>query len=449
MNGTLCMLISNPTFRHVRASIESAVKYVVPHVDEVLLASSTQCRAEKWPQKFEHLFGDRVKVRHYEGADSRDDVARVRFGLFDAAQGDWIYSLDDDDGVLGPPMSPGTLSSKVFLEQLGFYHSSILAVCGEDSGPRRRGDIYERPSKAIETRLDANHFRGSFYAYRREAWQEVAPYLDRDLTDYEEWRVVWHMLRLGWKGHYDNRVIQYQRVRDAGALVEQQGKTGRSWATVCCELEERFGDTDQDRYWQNWDQAKHRVEVEKFWKEDKAQVARRMHFDQLMAKVAMSFHDRTPVLDFGCGTGEDFPMLSDLGFDYNGCDVTPGMLEMFREKHGADVKLHTDDLLCSRWADQQWPVVVNSAVLPHLPRNKHERAISELWRVTGRCLVVRLFGVDAFGEDRTSSNEGFLYQRLRAQTWRKMFENCEPTRMEVHRGETPETKDIMVVVLWR
>jgi SAM-dependent methyltransferase len=51
------------------------------------------------------------------------------------------------------------------------------------------------------------------------------------------------------------------------------------------------------------------------------------------------------LLDVGCGTGKSFmPMLS-RGWEVTGCDISPAMLEIAREKAGPEVRLEVADML--------------------------------------------------------------------------------------------------------
>ena len=51
------------------------------------------------------------------------------------------------------------------------------------------------------------------------------------------------------------------------------------------------------------------------------------------------------LLDVGCGTGKSFlPMLS-RGWEVTGCDISPAMLKLAREKAGEEVRLEVADML--------------------------------------------------------------------------------------------------------
>lgn len=49
------------------------------------------------------------------------------------------------------------------------------------------------------------------------------------------------------------------------------------------------------------------------------------------------------LLDVGCGTGKSFLAMVERGWDVVGCDISPAMLELAREKAG-DVPLHVADV---------------------------------------------------------------------------------------------------------
>jgi len=440
IKGSLCMLISNPDFRVVESSIKSAVRHLSPLVSEVILGYSSRAIGDGWPDRLDPLFPARIKVRRAPGADIRPDVARARFDLFDSAEGDWLISLDDDDAAIGTPSLTDAPAGA------GFWHCNIIGICQASTGDMKPGDFIERQSTGVASRLGAHMLRGSMYAYRRAAWQEVSPLLDRSFMEYEEWRVAWHMLRLGWKGHHEQRAFQIQRMRDFHAEADAQWKTGVTWVTVCRDLEKEFG-SPTERYWQNWDNPAYLSAIRQHWVRDRNQPERRLHFKGILAELSGEFPAGTPVLDFGCGAGEDHPTICEAGWEYHGCDVSSTMLEQHRAAHPG-AALYEDDVLKSGWEDRSWPLVVCSSVLPHLPMERMGDAINELWRITERCLVVRLFGVDEFPDDRNRIAGGFLFQSLREKTWRQMFDDVGAQKIETHIG-TEKAKDVMVVVLWR
>jgi SAM-dependent methyltransferase len=51
------------------------------------------------------------------------------------------------------------------------------------------------------------------------------------------------------------------------------------------------------------------------------------------------------LLDVGCGTGKSFMPMLPRGWKVTGCDISPAMLELAREKAGEEVRLEVADML--------------------------------------------------------------------------------------------------------
>jgi SAM-dependent methyltransferase len=49
-------------------------------------------------------------------------------------------------------------------------------------------------------------------------------------------------------------------------------------------------------------------------------------------------------LDVGCGTGKAFPPLLERGWEVRGCDISPAMVEIARERFGDEVRLSVADM---------------------------------------------------------------------------------------------------------
>jgi|SRR6187549_1167615 len=49
-------------------------------------------------------------------------------------------------------------------------------------------------------------------------------------------------------------------------------------------------------------------------------------------------------LDVGCGTGKAFPPLLERGWDVSGCDISPAMVDIARERFGSQVRLSVADM---------------------------------------------------------------------------------------------------------
>lgn len=206
---------------------------------------------------------------------------------------------------------------------------------------------------------------------------------------------------------------------------------------------------DAKRWWQTWDDKTKRSNIQSFWKNDAQQPERREHFYAVLKKELSGLPSGIKLLDFGCGTGEDTAVMRSLGVDYAGADVTTQMLAQARRDHPG-VQFDQDDMLASKYADRQWPVVVCNAVLPHLPTEGVVRAIRELWRITGKLLLVRLFGVDLEPESTTKVWDGFIYQRWTRASWEEHFRlHAEDAFFRVHQGHTDNTKDCLIFACLR
>lgn len=454
MTSTLCILVSNERFSRARMALLTALHYVKPEL--VLVGLSGERKRAGWADKLQaaaHEANFRVPFRFDRGADSRAEVAAARARLFDQVTSEWIVSIDDDDGVLGSMMLPSIEHGTTIDDwpDVGFVHSDVLGVCRETTGPWQPGDCWIRRGALIEEPEKANMFRGSYYAYRTEAWKQVRDKVGTE-TAYEEWRVVWHMIEAGWKDHYVARVLQWQGLRDYIGAASKTQASGMNWEVIQAELAHQCGHKDTGgRWWQNWDREESRAEIQNYWTQAGEQPERRKHFYDVLEKVVRRFKRGVKLLDFGCGTGEDYLAFLDMGVTYTGSDVTQEMLAMFRKRHKAP-DIYQDDLIeGSRWQDQEWPIVVNNAVLPHLPEEQIRKAVAELWRITGHTLVVRLFGVGKGGpKRRTFTHRGFLYNWWPREDWLGLFAEL-PGKATVSqaRGRTERTKDCLVVIVER
>lgn len=228
---TLCMLVSKGSLPKARTCLTAALAFVKP--DVVRIALSSALKAQQWDRHLEHIAKVNEKYTGAfivtPGADTREDVARVRWGLYNASDTEWIVNVDDDDGPLGPyPLD--SLPADV-----GCVHSDVLGVCREPVGNWVAGDCIFRRSGPIATPGDANLFMGSYYAYRTRAWHDVRAHVGND-TAYEEWRLVWYMRTMGWKDHYVPQVLQWQGLRNFLAEAAAVKASGMNWVRTRTEL---------------------------------------------------------------------------------------------------------------------------------------------------------------------------------------------------------------------
>jgi len=228
------MLVSRDSPARVRAGLLAALSYVEPSYTIIALSPALRnTMAEMALREAAHQSGRASTVTIVPGAASRDEVAVTRWKLYDSIRTEWITNVDDDDGVLGPyPLA--TVPAKV-----GFVHSDVLGICTVASGPWRPGDSFVRRGKTITKPNDAYLFKGSYYCFRRAAWESVRKYAGT-ATAFEEWRVVWHMLHLGWQDHYVPQVLQYQGLRDFQADLAAYRQAGVCWENEIAKMQQNW-----------------------------------------------------------------------------------------------------------------------------------------------------------------------------------------------------------------
>jgi len=224
MSAALCMLFGNRDFRIARLALQSAFRYL-PNIERAYFAIPSWQKEHQWSAHIAHLAPPGLKVIEVAGAETWDEVAGVKWSMFDEASNhvDWILSLDDDDGILG------TVDLDAVPSQ-GMFHSDVFLFARCDTPSLAVGDAILRPSHKIVNRRDVHMFRGSFVGYRSEAWRSIAGRLDRTSTDFEDWRTVWHLLNVGWEDCHIPQALQFHR-------YGPQKEPKRPWKDVLDELE--------------------------------------------------------------------------------------------------------------------------------------------------------------------------------------------------------------------
>jgi hypothetical protein len=229
------MLVSNDSLPRVRTCLTAALAYVRP--DVIRIALSGRLFQQKWDQHLEHIAKVNEKFEGQfivtPGANSRSEVAAARWRLYNATETEWIVNVDDDDGPLGPyPLDD-------LPKDVGCVHSDVLGVARAPVGKWVPGDCIFRRSASIKEAGDAHMFKGSYYAYRLDAWNSVRKYVGTE-TAYEEWRVVWHMITLGWKDFYVPQMLQWHGLRDFLSEAAAVRASGMSWDRTRKELSESW-----------------------------------------------------------------------------------------------------------------------------------------------------------------------------------------------------------------
>jgi hypothetical protein len=152
--------------------------------------------------------------------------------MYDSVKTEWIVNIDDDDGILG------RLPLELVPADVACVHSDVLAVCSVTTGDHSPGDAFLRFGKAVLEPRDCHQFIGSYYAYRTSAWKQVSGLIT--CTEFEEWIVLWNMLKRGWKDCHIPMVLQWQRLRDYISQVAEYRKRGIEWKTTEQGLEKQW-----------------------------------------------------------------------------------------------------------------------------------------------------------------------------------------------------------------
>jgi 2-polyprenyl-3-methyl-5-hydroxy-6-metoxy-1,4-benzoquinol methylase len=418
----------------VRTAALSALKYF--DFDRICIALASKFIDAGWHDLIKKVVPGAVSLSMHSSDERFAALNMVR----DAAVNTdgWVCFCRDDAMVISG-VDMGGIS-----ERCGMFHSEFVSVCTKDTDMHRSFDTYLQTGHEIQRRIDAVSALGSFFGYRAEALRDFhTEALDLPEVDIrDEWLLGWHVLDNGWEDCYIERATHVQRtdIDPHGARHLRQ----KCWAAACNQLEKNK--THSDRYWQNWDQQSGVAKVENFWLQDRSQRHRRDHLYSTLTEHVVPRAAGADLLDVGCGICFDKVPLEEMGFKYHGADVTDEMLRRARAKH-KNVDVFYYDLLSST-PDRRWPVVLCSAVLPHLPLDKIEPAIDNLWSMTEKCLVVRVFGADLHGEDVTLIQGGYIYQQLTEKTWSRYFEALNARKMECVSG-LEQSKDIRIYVLWR
>jgi len=130
------------------------------------------------------------------------------------------------------------------------------------------------------------------------------------------------------------------------------------------------------------------------WTEDKVQILEKgwneqqeYWYDLLRPLVPSGNHS---AIDVGCGVGMYYDLLSEKARNYAGIDPSEDMISRARERR-PDGKFRIGTVYNIHYPSNHFDLVFCWSVLVHLPFNTIERAIEELWRVTGEFLVFNLY----------------------------------------------------------
>ncbi len=117
------------------------------------------------------------------------------------------------------------------------------------------------------------------------------------------------------------------------------------------------------------------------------------------------------LLDVGCGTGKSFLEMLPRGWEVTGCDISPAMLELAREKAGDRVRLLVADMLAlPRFGEFDLVWALDDAVNYLLSPKELERALAGM-RANLAPTGLLLFDVNALPAYRTFFAETEVVER--------------------------------------
>lgn len=215
------MMASKPqlVFQAVTAALQ-----IFPHYTELLIAT-----APTLPEDVVTGLGTLPNVRCVPGTASVEEAGQVRFGLMDAAIGDWIVNIDDDDVWCYPPEDLRTLPDNVGFTSGGVF---VVRLYGDLQSPHSFASKRSRP---MRTPTEATVMGGSFWAVRRKAWQQISPHMDRSWW-FSDWRMAYTLRYFGWKFHSNSQVLGLVRSYDYDYPSGPQWE----WMTYAKSLEEQY-----------------------------------------------------------------------------------------------------------------------------------------------------------------------------------------------------------------
>ena len=160
------------------------------------------------------------------------------------------------------------------------------------------------------------------------------------------------------------------------------------------------------------------------------------------------------LLDVGCGTGKSFLEMLPRSWEVTGCDISPAMLELAREKAGDAVSLIVADMLeLPRFGEFDLVWALDDAINYLLSPGELERALVGM-RANLAPTGLLLFDVNALPAYRTFFAETEVVERGgRRLVWRGLASADVPpgsiceSRLEVAPGEAdPEAGEAPVLV---
>jgi ubiquinone/menaquinone biosynthesis C-methylase UbiE len=140
------------------------------------------------------------------------------------------------------------------------------------------------------------------------------------------------------------------------------------------------------------------------------------------------------VLDVGCGVGMYYDLFNDRKLQYVGVDPSYAMIKRAKKRRPAG-EWRVESVFNLPFANNSCDLVFCWSVLYHLPPERMREALDELWRVTGKHLLINFFATlkhptfsvrGGWNEYLTFMSGGWISENLLALFPKEYYEqNCE------------------------
>jgi len=197
-NLSVILMASNPV---TLPDALDSILAVVPDYSELVVGV-----APNLPLVARRLLETVPRVRLLPGTNDIDEAGRVRFRLLDECSSEWILNCDDDDLLTFLP-TVDDLARKT-----AHIFGDCIFLVPFAVGPFKAGYCTVLKGGPIHHPSEAYHAAGSAWLIRREAWQQVSPLIDRSYFWFSDFRIIFWLLRLGWKIKYIPRLMGIVRV---------------------------------------------------------------------------------------------------------------------------------------------------------------------------------------------------------------------------------------------
>jgi len=197
-NLSIILMASNPvTLPDALDSILS----VVPDYTELIVGI-----APNLPKASRRLLKAMPRMLLVSGTTDISKAGRVRFRLLDKCSSEWILNCDDDDLlVYAPPLDD-------VAPNVAYLFGDCVFLAPSAVGPFQAGHCKVLKGGSIDKSSEANRAAGSHWLLRREAWKQVSPLINRSYFWFSDFRIIFWLLRLGWRIEYIPRLMGIVRV---------------------------------------------------------------------------------------------------------------------------------------------------------------------------------------------------------------------------------------------